>query len=57
MKNMNFGCGLGRNFEHLSMDILKFRPWSGFKIFDHMTMTPGRRPNGQKIMAILPPSE
>ena len=23
--------------------------------FDHLTMTLGRRPNGQKIMVILPP--
>ena len=27
----------------------------GQKFFDHLTMTPGRRPNGQKIVVILPP--
>ena len=43
------------NFDHLTTDILKFWPWSWSKIFDHLTMTPGRRPNGQKIMVILPP--
>ena len=35
--------------------ILKFWPWSWSIIFDHLTMTPGRRPNGQKIKVILPP--
>ena len=43
------------NFDHLTTVILKFWPWSWSKIFDHLTMTPGRRPNGQKIMVILPP--
>ena len=43
------------NFDHLTTEILKFWPWSWSKIFDHLTMTPGRRPNGQKIMVILPP--
>ena len=43
------------NFDHLTTDNLKFWPWSWSKIFDHLTMTPGRRPNGQKIMVILPP--
>ena len=43
------------NFDHLTTVILKFWPWSRSKIFDHLTMTPGRRPNGQKIMVILPP--
>ena len=43
------------NFDHLTTAILKFWPWSWSKIFDHLTMTPGRRPNGQKIMVILPP--
>ena len=43
------------NFDHLTTVILKFWPWSWSKIFDHSTMTPGRRPNGQKIMVILPP--
>ena len=55
MENLDFGCGHGRNFDHLTMVILKFWPWSWSKIFDHMTMTPGRRPNGQKIMVALPP--
>ena len=40
---------------NLTMVMLKFWPWSGSKIFDHMTMTPGRRPYGQKIMVALPP--
>ena len=44
----------GRNFDHLTIVILNFWPWSRSKIFDHMTMTPGRRPNGQKIMVALP---
>ena len=43
------------NFDHLTTAILKFWPWSWSKIFDHLTMTPGRRPNGQKIVVILPP--
>ena len=55
MVNIDFGSGHGQNFDHLTMVILKFRPWSWSKIFDHMTMTPGRRPNGQKIMVALPP--
>ena len=42
-------------FDHLTTAILKFWPWSWSKIFDHLTMTPGRRPNGQKIAVILPP--
>ena len=55
MENLDFGHGHGRNFDHLTMVMLKFWPWSWSKIFDHMTMTPGRRPNGQKIMVALPP--
>ena len=43
------------NFDHLTTVILKFWPWSWSKIFDHLTLTPRRRPNGQKIMVILPP--
>ena len=43
------------NFDHLTTAISKYRPWSWSKIFDHLTMTPGRRPNGQKFMVILPP--
>ena len=43
------------NFDHLTTVILKFWLWSWSKIFDHLTMTPGHRPNGQKIMVILPP--
>ena len=39
---------------HLTMVFLKFKPWSWSKFFDHMTMTPGRRSNGQKIMVALP---
>ena len=55
MENLGFGRGHGRNFDHLTMVMLRFWPWSWSKIFDHMTMTPGRRPNGQKIMVALPP--
>ena len=55
MENFDFGRGHGRNFDHLTMVILKFWPWSWSKNFDHMTMTSGRRPNGQKIMVALPP--
>ena len=55
MENLDFGRGHGRNFDHLTMVVLKFWPWSWSKIFDHMTMTPGPRPNGQKIMVALPP--
>ena len=43
------------NFDHLTTAISKFWPWSRSKIFDHLTMTPERRPNGQKFMVILPP--
>ena len=43
------------NFDHLTTVISKFWPWSWSKIFDHLTMTPGRGPNGQKFMVILPP--
>ena len=53
MENLDFVRGHGRHFDHLTMVILKFWSWS--KIFDHMTMTPGPRPNGQKIMVALPP--
>ena len=56
MENLDFGRGHGQNFDHLTMVILKFRPWSWSKIFDHMTMTPGRRPNGQKNHGRLTPS-
>ena len=31
------------NFDHGKF---VFWPWSGSKFFDHMTMTPRRRPNG-----------
>ena len=55
MENLDFGRCHGQNFDHFTMVILKFRPWSWSKIFDHMTMTPGRRPNGQKIVVALPP--
>ena len=55
MENLDFGRGHGLNFDHLTMVILKFCPWSWSNIFDHMTMTPRRRPNGQKIMVALPP--
>ena len=56
MENLDFGCGDGRNFDHLGMVMLKFWPRSWAKIFDHMsmTMTPGRRPNGPKIAVALP---
>ena len=40
MENLDFDRGHGRNFDHLTMVILKFWPWSLSKIFDHMTMTP-----------------
>ena len=55
MENLDFGRGHGRNFDNLTTLILKFWPWSWSKIFDHMTMTPGCRPNGQKIMVALTP--
>ena len=55
MENLDFGHGHGRNFDHLTIVISKFWQWSWSKIFDHMTMTPARRPNGQKIMVALPP--
>ena len=55
MKNLDFGHGHGRNFDHLTVVILKFWPWSWSTFFDHMTMTPARRPYGQKIMVALPP--
>ena len=42
------------NFDHLTTAILKFWPWSWSRIFDHLTMTPGRRSNGQKIVVIFP---
>ena len=31
IENMDFGCGHGQNFGHLTMVILKFRPWSWSK--------------------------
>ena len=55
MKNLDFGHGHGRNFDHMTIVISKFWPWSWSKFFDHMTMTPARRPYGQKIMVALPP--
>ena len=57
MENLDFGRGHGQNFDHLTMIILKFRPWSWSKIFDHMTMTPGHKSNGQKIVVALPPPD
>ena len=42
------------NFDHLTIGILKFWPWSWSKIVDHLTMTPGRRPNGQKSWSSYP---
>ena len=57
MRNLDFGHGHGRNFDHLTIVISKFWPWSWSKIFDHMTMTPTRRPYGQKIMVALPPPQ
>ena len=43
------------NFYHLTTEIFKFWPWSWSKIFDHLTMTTRSRPNGKKIVVILPP--
>ena len=43
------------NFDHLTTEILKFWLWKWSEDFDHLTMTPGRRPNGLKIMVILTP--
>ena len=46
----------GQNFKNYDFGhYLKFWSWSWSKIFDHLTMTPGRRPNGQKVMVILHP--
>ena len=53
MENMDFVCGHGQNFDHLTMAIFKFRPWPWSKIFDHMTMTPG--PYGKKNHGRLTP--
>ena len=55
MENLDLGCGHGRNFDHLTIVILKFWPWSWSKHDQNMTNTPGRRPNGQKIIALPPP--
>ena len=55
MENLDFGRGHGRNFDHLTMVILKFWPWLWPKFFERITMTPGCRPDGQKIMVALPP--
>ena len=55
IENLDFGRVNGRNFDHLTIVILKFLPWPWSKIFDHMTMTTGHRPNGQKIVVALPP--
>ena len=52
-ENLDFGLGHGRNFGHLNMVYLKLWPWSCSKFVDHMTMTPGHRPNGQKVMVVL----
>ena len=51
MENLDLGYGHGRNFDHLTIVISKFWPWSWSKIFDHMTMTPARRPYGQTRIA------
>ena len=37
MENLDFGYGHGRNFDPLTMVMLKFWPWSWSKNFDHMT--------------------
>ena len=55
MENLDFCCGHGLNFDQLTMVIKKFWPQSWSKIFDHMTMEPGRRPNGQNIVVALTP--
>ena len=57
IEDLDFGRGHGRNFDHLTMVFLKFWPWLWSKFFDHMTKTPGRRSNGQKIMVALPPPQ
>ena len=41
-------------FDHLTSKTMKFWPWSCSTIF--WTMTPGRSPNGQKILVSLPPN-
>ena len=54
--NLDFCHGHGHNFDHLTTVIQKMLTmvmWS--KIFDHMTMTPVRRSNGQKGVVTLPP--
>ena len=55
MENLDFGPGHGRNFDHLTMVMLKFGPWSWSKIFDNVTMTPVCRSNVQKIMVSYQP--
>ena len=41
------------NFDHLTTVILKFWPWSWSKIFDHLTVTPGRRPNFDHLTTVI----
>ena len=55
MENLDFCHGHGQNFDHLTKVIWKILPWSWSKVFDHMTMIPGRRSNGQKCVVTLPP--
>ena len=57
MENLDFGRGHGRNFDHLTLVMLKFWPWSGSKSFDHMTMTPGCRHLAKNRGRLTPPPE
>ena len=51
IENFDIGRGQGRD-----MVILKYWPWSWSKIFDiPISMTPGRRRNGQKSWSTPPP--
>ena len=43
MENLNFYHGHGQNFDHLTTVIDKILVMVVVKIFDHMTMKPGRR--------------
>ena len=51
MENLEFDRGHGRNFDHLLMVILKYRPWSCSKIFD----TSGVRQMVKKLVPPYPP--
>ena len=55
MENLDFGHGHCQNFSPFDHYNFKISAMVVVKKFLTMTMTPGPRPNGQKIVVALPP--